>query len=152
MGTGKLFLALVIIVLNFLLWVFLETKLQRFFTLELIIIVFGVLLGLILLAGIATSARWAWPFATIFFSLALANALFLYWNIGAWKSFLLLIFLNTAGLLMGIASTGSSDEEFTGAGDYVSQESPAAPVETYALGNEPSVTFKTGSRAGRKKR
>lgn len=123
MGIGKILTILIILVINFILMIFLETKLEKFFVLELVIIVVGILLALILLAGLAAKAKWAWPFATIFFSLSLANTIFLFWNIKAWISFLLLLFFNTFGLLMSAVSEEETDEDW--------EPEISEPVETF---------------------
>jgi len=112
MGAGKLLTTLVILVINFLLMIFLEKKLESLYTLELVIIVIGMLLALILLIGIAMESRWAWPFGTIFFSLSLANAVFLFWNVGAWLSFVLMLLFNVFGLLMSVLSIGEPDDDW----------------------------------------
>lgn len=148
MGAGKLFTTLVIVVLNLALWIFLETKLERFFTLELVLVVLGILLSLILLVSITTRARWAWAFGTIFFSLALANSLFLFWNTRAWGSFLLLLLLNTFGLLMSILSSGTEDEEDLWEGGTPEPSSP----EVYDADHSKKVTYKAPKTLKKRKK
>jgi hypothetical protein len=143
MGAGKLLTTLVILVLNFVLAIFVETKLKAFFTLELVFVVLGMLLALILLFGIATGSRWAWPFGTIFFSLSLANAVFLFWNSGAWLSFVLLLLFNVFGLLMAVLSIGEREDE--------GLEMPQEPLQTYEEEASKQVSYaaprvKTGAK------
>jgi hypothetical protein len=147
--TGRLFTILVVLVLNFVGTVFLESRLEKYAGLEVAIIVIGVLLSVIALAGIAGGAGWAWPFATILFSLSLANVLFLHVNVGAFITFMLLAFVNIVGLLASIFSV--EDAISSAAAEAIAE--PAAPLETYAMAAEPKVTYKTEAKArGRKKR
>ncbi len=151
MGSGRLFTLLGVFVLSFIGTIFLESKMDEYFTLELVIIVVGILLAITALIGIAADARWAWPFSTILFALLLANAIFLFVNIGAFVTFVLLLIVNIFGLLVAVLSI----QDISAA--IQSSQLPEAPqLETYATEEPAHVTYKAPkagkARRGRKKR
>ncbi len=150
MSAGRLFTVLAVLVLSFIGTLFLESKMEQYFTLELVIIVVGILLSIIALVGVASESRWAWPFSTILFALLLANAVFLYVNVGAFVTFVLLLLVNIFGMLVSVLSIEDISASMT------NQWSPdAAQVETYAAEPEAKVTYKAPkvkAKGKRKKR
>jgi len=146
--TGRLLTILAVLVLNFIGTIFLETKLEQHATLELVIVVVGIILSIIALIGIAAESRWSWPFATILFSLSLANVLFLHVNIGAMGTFLALLAVNIFGMLIAIISI----EDVASAVGAIAPDS--APLETYAEEEPAQVTYEAESKAkkGRKRK
>ncbi len=145
MSTGRAITVLGLVVLNFIGVIFLETKLQEYFRLELVIIMVGMLLSLIALVGIAAEARWAWPFTTILFALSLANVVFLHVNIGAIGTFLLLLIVNVFGLLMAILSLQDTVESVE-----IPQMEPS--LDTYDEPKEITYNTKPAKKKSRKKR
>ncbi len=148
MGFGRLFTMMVVLVLNLVGMIFLETKMVDYAVLELVIIVVAVILSILALIGIAAESGWSWPFATILFSLLLANAVFLFATVGAFVTFVLLIIVNIFGLLVSVLSIGdvSSVES---AAPQTQQDIP--PVETYTE-PAPEVAYRqtTVKKRGRK--
>jgi hypothetical protein len=104
MGFGRLLLVMALLVLNLVGMIFLEGKMEQYAALELVIIVVGILLGILALMGIASEARWSWPFTTILFSLFLANAVFLFVTVGAFVTFVLMVLVDIFGLLVSVLS------------------------------------------------
>lgn len=149
MGTGRLLTILGVLVLNFIGTIFLETKLQSYAPLELVIIVVAILLSILALIGIASESRWAWPFTTILFSLLLANAVFLQVNIGAFITFVLLLLVNIFGLLIAVLSIEDVGDAVAG---WTPDASEDMPLETYAAAAEPKVTYKTQTKVKRGKK
>lgn len=143
--SGKLLTVLAVLILNFIGVIFLESKMQNYFTLELVIIVVGILLSILALVGIAAESRWAWPFSTILFALFLANVLFLHVNIHAFGTFGVLLFVNTIGLLMSILSI--ENEDASGPWDEGIPQ-----IETYNKEEPEKVTYKAPSVKARKKK
>lgn len=66
-------ITLLVMFLSFLGTIYLEPSLTKFHFVELLIIIVGMIFAFLVLYGIARGKRWAWPAATIFFSLALIN-------------------------------------------------------------------------------
>jgi membrane-bound metal-dependent hydrolase YbcI (DUF457 family) len=151
--TGRVLTLLGIFVLNFIGTIFLESKLQEFFKLELAIVVVGILLAVIALVGIAAEARWAWPFSTILFSLILANAVFLYVNVPATITFLGLLFVNVIGLMIAILSIEDAVQAAsTWSEPSVTESENMVPLETYEAVANPQVSYKTGAAKATRKR
>jgi len=154
MGTGRLIIMLAVFVLNFIGTIFLENKLQQYASLEITIIVAGILLSIVALIGIATDARWAWSFTTVLFSLSLANAIFLQVNVGAFVTFVLLLLVNVFGMLIAVLSIEDVEEAVN---QWTAPDpTTAVPLETYAAEPEAQVSYKNAvagtKKAGRKKR
>ena len=152
--TGRLLTLLSIFVLNFIGTLFIESKLEQFFKLELAIVMVGILLAIIALVGIAAEARWAWPFGTILFSLFLANTIFLYANVPAIITFLGLLFVNVIGLMIAILSIEDAIQAAsTWTEPSVTESDNMVPLETYEAAANAQVSYKTGSaKATRKKK
>ncbi len=149
MGFRRLLLVMALLVLNLVGMIFLEGKMEQYVALELVIIVVGILLGILALMGIAAESRWAWPFATILFSLFLANAVFLYVVVGAFVTFVLMLFVNTIGLLVSVLSI--SDVMPVVQSTLPAEHIP--PVETYTSEEPAKVTYKAPkARRGRRKK
>jgi len=127
MGLIRTITIILLIFLNFLGAMFIETKLQTNFTLELVFIVVGLILAFGVIIGIGLNLRWAWPMATIMFALFLANAVFLYLNQHAFLTFALMMFFNTIGLLISVVSIEEED-------DFTEEN---YPIETYDFDEEP---------------
>ncbi|MBW2985970.1 hypothetical protein KY333_01235 [Candidatus Woesearchaeota archaeon] len=127
MGLIRTITIILLIFLNFLGAMFIETKLQTNFTLELVFIVVGLILAFGVIIGIGLNLKWAWPMATIMFALFLANAVFLYVNQKAFLTFVLMMFFNTIGLLISVVSIEEED-------DFTEEQHP---VETYDFDEEP---------------
>ena len=121
MGIARTVAVIILLSLNFLGAIFLETKLKTNFTLELVFIVIGLIIAFGVILGLGLELKWAWPLSTIMFSLYLANTVFLYMNQKAFMTFGLMLFFNTIGLLVSVISIGE-DDDFTEE-DY--------PLETY---------------------
>jgi hypothetical protein len=144
MGSGRLLTILAVMVMSFIGTIFLESKMQQHAALELAIIVVAILLSILALVGIAAESRWAYPFATIWFSLSLANSVFLFINVPAFVTFLLLLAVNIFGLLVAILSI---EDTVDAVGDWNPSTEGMVPLETYAAAAEPQVTYKTGTPA-----
>ena len=147
MGAGRLFTMLVVLILSFIGMIFLETKMERFFALELVIIVVGVLLAIIALLGMASESRWAYPFTTILFALLLANTIFLFVITDAIGTFLIMLVLNLFGFLMSVLSI--EDISRNAAGTFTPEMTP--PAENYAAEPEAKVTY-TAPKAKKSRR
>jgi hypothetical protein len=141
MGLARTIAILLLIFLNFLGVLFLETKLKTNFTLELVFIVIGLIIAFGVILGLGLKLKWGWPLAAIMFSLYLANTVFLYWNIKAFLTFGLLLFFNTIGLLIAVVSIQEDD-------DFVEE---SYPVETYDFDEEPhSIAYDVKPKATKK--
>lgn len=149
MGMGRLFFILGLLVLNFVGTIFLESRLQQYAVLELVIIVVGILLSILAIVGIATEVKWAWPFATILFALSLANVVFLHVNINAFLTFVILLFVNVFGLLVSVLSIEDDSDMVELSEDTTTS---SVPLETYSLASEPTVTYKTGGKPVKSKK
>ena len=105
MGEGKHFIKMTVLMFLVLLGtLWLERGLHSWVRLEVILIGLGWLFAVIILLGISFEARWAWPLATIFFSVAIANALLLYGKHGIFLTFSGILFFSLVGLLLSIAN------------------------------------------------
>lgn len=152
MGMGRLWTILVVMVLSFIGTIFLESRMARYATLELVIIVVGILLSLIALVGIAAESRWAWPFVTVLFSLSLANIVFVHVNVGAFLTFVLLLIVNIFGMLIAVLSIEDVAET---AGSWNPQSAETAdmtPLETYAAAADSKVTYNTAPKKSSRKK
>lgn len=148
MGIGRLLVIIATLVMSFIGTIFLESKMGQFAALELVIIVVAILLSIIALIGIAAESRWSWPFATILFSLMLANAVFLFVNVPALITFVLLIIVNIFGMLVSVLSIDDSSPSVVSTAP--AGESPR--VEPYVEEPSAEVTYKEPKRGRRKKR
>lgn len=134
MGLIRTITIILLIFLNFLGAMFIETKLKTNFTLELVFIVIGLIIAFGVIIGIGMNLNWAWPMSTIMFSLFLANAVFLYLNQKAFLTFALMMFFNTVGLLIAVISIEEED-------DFTEEN---YPLETYDFDDEPhSIVYET---------
>lgn len=125
MGAIKMLFALGLLVLNFIGALFLLTKAGGIpFYLEIVYLLVAIFATLIFLAGLVFEARWAWPLATILFAVNLANAVCLYIIIGAILTFVLLILINSIGILASMLSINDEKED-------VDLGVPEKLVETY---------------------
>ena len=141
MGIARTIAILLLIFFNFLGAIFLETKLKTNFTLELVLIVIGLIIAFGVILGLGLELKWGWPLAAIMFSLYLANTVFLYCNIKAFLTFGLLLFCNTIGLLISVVSIQEED-------DFVEE---SYPVEKYGFDEEPhSVAYDVKPKATKK--
>ena len=148
MGIGRLLVIMATLVLSFIGTIFLESKMEQYAVLELVIIVVGILLSIIALIGVAAESRWSWPFATILFSLLLANAVFLFVNVPAFVTFVLLIIVNIFGMLVSVLSIEDSSPSVVSTAP--AEETPH--VEPYVEEPSAEVTYKEPKRGRRKKR
>jgi len=148
MGFGRLLFVMALLALNLVGMIFLESRMERYVALELVIIVLGILLGILALMGIAAESRWSWPFATILFSLFLANAVFLYVVVGAFVTFVLMLIVNIFGLLVSVLSI--EDSVVPAPAGSVPAGSPQ--VETYNAEEPAEVTYGTGKKKRGRKR
>jgi hypothetical protein len=149
MGIGRLLVIMATLVLSFIGTIFLESKMEQYAVLELVIIVVGILLSIIALIGIAAESRWSWPFATILFSLLLANAVFLFVNVPAFVTFVLLIIVNIFGMLVSVLSINDSVPSVVSS----APAGEAPQVEPYVEEPAAEVTYKeTKPKRGRRKK
>ena len=148
MGFGRLLTIMAVLVLNFIGAIFLETKMEQYAAVELVIIVVAILLSVIALIGIAAESRWSWPFVTILFALMLANAVFLFVTVGAFVTFVLMLIVNIFGMLVSVLSIEDSSQPHVSAAPV--EQAPA--VEPYT--EEPAqVTYKApAAKRGRKRK
>ena len=122
MGIARLIVILAVLVLNFAAAIFLQTKLQTYTNLELAFIILGIIVGIVVLASIGTSAKWAWPVTTLFFSASMANLLFLFLATDAVVIFLAATLVNLIGMMIAVLSITRE----------IPMEQPT-PVETYEV-------------------
>jgi hypothetical protein len=148
MGIGRLLVIIATLVMSFIGTIFLESKMEQFAVLELVIIVVAILLSIIALIGVAAESRWSWPFATILFSLMLANAVFLFVNVPALITFVLLIIVNIFGMLVSVLSIDDSSPSVVSTAP--AEQTPH--VEPYVEEPSAEVTYKEPKRGRRKKR
>jgi hypothetical protein len=148
MGIGRLLVIIATLVMSFIGTIFLESKMEQFAVLELVIIVVAILLSIIALIGIAAESRWSWAFATILFSLMLANSVFLFVNVPALITFVLLIIVNIFGMLVSVLSIEDSSPSVVSTAP--AEETPH--VEPYVEEPSAEVTYKEPKRGRRKKR
>ena len=143
MGIIRTIAIIVLLFLNFLGAIFLETKLTTYFTLELVFIVIGLIRALGMILGLGLELNWGWPLATIAFSLYLANAVFLYVHTKSFLVFALMLFFNTIGLLISVISIREED-------DFTEED---LPLEPYDFDEEPhSVVYGTSTKKKSKKK
>ena len=95
------------------------------FYLEIVYLLVAIFATLVFLAGLVFEAKWAWPLATILFAVNLANAVCLYILIGAILTFVLLVLINSMGILTAMLSINDEKED-------VDLGVPETPVETYS--------------------
>lgn len=126
MGAIKVLFMLCLLVLNFIGVLFLFTKLAGGtpYYLEIIYILIALFISLIYLLGAGFDAGWSGAIGSILFAVNLANAVCLYFLIGAFWSFALLVLFNSLGLMISIFSVSDEDDD----DDF---EPMAEPVETY---------------------
>ena len=142
MGLTRTIALIIFLVVNFILAILLESNLRANYTIELVIIVIGILLSIALLLGMAVDAHWSWPFATILFSALLANAIFLYITSSAFVAFTGLILVNTLGLLISVLSIHEPEQ-------YLMD---SMPLETYEAAVHPDINYLTTKRRSAKKK
>lgn len=142
MGMARTISIVVLLFLNFIGAIYLETKLSTNYTLELVFIVLGLILALAVILGLGLELKWGWPVATIAFSLYLANALFLYISTKAFLAFALMLFFNTVALLISVISIGEDD-------DFTEEDSALDEYDFDAMPH--SVVYDTDTKTDKKK-
>jgi hypothetical protein len=133
-------ITLMIMFLSFLGTVYLEPALKNFHMVELLVIIVGLIFAFLVLYGIATGKRWAWPAATIFFSLALINTS-LIWAYHTLSAALIgTYFFEIIGLLLAFANLDIFDlQQKTNEIDIRPPEAAAIPAYDANEGVEPEV-------------
>src|SRR3989338_7890446 len=82
---------------------------------ELILILGALFLSLITLAGVAVRAQWGYKFATLLFTLGIANVTLIYqWTGNYFLTYALTLFFLTLGLIVSISRIGQKEEENDG--------------------------------------
>ena len=142
MGIVRLLIILILLLLNFLAAIYLETRMANNYALELFLIVLGLIIAAIMLIGIIFDTKWAWALTTIFFAASLANAVFLYISVRSFLVFAGLLFVNLLGLLVAVVSI-REDADFMA-------ETSHFPLDTYE--EEPEVVYRTRKKAKKKKK
>lgn len=142
MGIVRILTILFALFMNFVGAIYLETRMTNNFTLELVLIVIGILVSIIMLLGLAFESKWSWPLATIIFSASLANSVFLYFSVNTFLVFGGLLFFNLLGLVISVVSIPEKD-------DFDSETSDSFPVDSYD--EEPkSVVYKSTTKKKKK--
>jgi len=145
MGAIRLLIIYTLIVLNAAAAVYMETHMASWYRLEMLVILVGLLASLIVMIALAVEAEWAWPLATIFFSLAIANLVFEFSISRRYIAFLVALVLNVFAFLISILSVGEVEPE-----PLPESPPPAAPsVETYEVKHE--AAGDAPKKRGRKK-
>lgn len=112
MGEGKHFIKMTVLMFLVLLGsLWLELGVYKWVRLEIILIGLGWLLAMVILLGISFEARWAWPFSTIFFSVAIANSLLIYGKHGIFLTLSGILFFSLVGLLLSIVNLPVRERE-----------------------------------------
>lgn len=139
MGAFRTSTILTLIILNAATALFMETKMTNFYQLEILILLSGLFASLVLIVLLAVDAEIAWPAAILYFSLAIANNIFLYSTTQHTPAFLIAVVLNLFGFLIStLSSTCNNDsEDYTEPSHEPTETAP--PVETYDI-KEPIVT------------
>ncbi|MEM4263443.1 MAG: hypothetical protein QW666_00925 [Candidatus Woesearchaeota archaeon] len=138
MGAIRLIIVLVLLLLNFIGAIFLETRMTQYFHLELVLMILGFILMAGILLGLVFEARWAWPLSTIFFAASLANAVFLYFNVKSFLVFSGLLFFNLIGLVLSVVSIKEED-------DFSEETADSTPAEVVENEEPKSVVYKSDS-------
>ena len=149
MGIARTITIIVLLFINFLGAIFIETKLTNYYMPELAFIVIGLILAMGVILGLGLELKWGWQISTIAFSLYLANTVFLYVASKQFLVFAIMLFFNTIGLLISVISIQEKD-------DFTEEE---APLETYEFGDEPHTVryntpeeIKTAKKSQKKKK
>lgn len=122
MGALRLIIVMVLLLFNFLGALFLEARMASYYTLELVLVVLGLIIAAGILLGLLFEARWTWPLSTIFFAASLANAVFLYFNVRSFLVFSGLLFFNLLGLVLSVISIKEDD-------DFSAETTDALPAD-----------------------
>ena len=122
MGAIRLIIVMVLLLFDFLGALFLEARMANYYTLELVLVVLGLIIAAGILLGLLFEARWAWPLSTIFFAASLANAVFLYFNVRSFLVFSGLLFFNLLGLVLSVISIKEDD-------DFSAETTDALPAD-----------------------
>lgn len=122
MGAIRLIIVMVLLLFSFIGALFLEARMANYFTLELVLVVLGLIIAAGMLLGLLFEARWAWPLSTIFFAASLANAVFLYFNVRSFLVFSGLLFFNLLGLVLSVISIKEDD-------DFSAETTDALPAD-----------------------
>ncbi len=102
MGLPGFVFTFVFLLLNLALASRLKGRLTQLAEVELFLMVVGLLLWLVVLAGVHFHKRWAWVWNILLFSLSLGNVVWLYTILGGSLTFVLALGVNTFGLLASI--------------------------------------------------
>lgn len=86
----------------------LETRLTNYVSLELLLIVLGIIAGAFVISGIAEGRRGAWPAASVLFAALLGNFVFLFFNTKTFTLFIVALVVCVVGILLSIMSLPSS--------------------------------------------
>ena len=114
----KLIVTVLLLGLSLFTALLLESRMQAGYSIQLVVILIGIILMACALFGLWIETEWAYPFTLVLFALLLAN---LVWAFASTKAFLPFTFgllINVAGLVMCLASIG----------DYTYQQ-----LETYEI-------------------
>ena len=116
---------------------------------ELILILGALFLSLITLAGVAVRAQWGYKFATLLFTLGIANVTLIY----QWTGNYFLTYALTLGLIVSISRIGQKEEENDGYQTPATNETNGTqPTENNTEVSNSEPTKKTGKRGRPKKK
>ncbi|MBN2111962.1 hypothetical protein JW707_02570 [Candidatus Woesearchaeota archaeon] len=108
---GKDFIAVVLIVfLSLWSMLYLETSLENYFMLELLVLVLFLIISTGILYSIFVKKEWAWGAAAVYFAAAVVNSVFLYFGTKSLTPFLVALLSNIAGIALA-GSTMSGIKE-----------------------------------------
>lgn len=122
-------ITLLVMFMSFLGTIYLEPSLSSFHFAELFVIIIGLVFAFLVLYGIATGKRWAWPAALIFFSLALINTSLIWAYYRLSTALVGTYFFEAAGWLLAIANLDIYDLQEDA--KKVDISPPKAKAETY---------------------
>jgi hypothetical protein len=127
MGNGRFLIVTILLGLNLLISLFLETKLKTYFGLELVLVLLGIILSALVLGSISRKESWSWPSATVLFAALLGNLVFLFLQTRTFLLFIVGVVLTVVGLATSVLSVpdANGNEHFYD-----------APVETYGKTNK----------------
>jgi len=131
---GKSFFIALLLIIDFIGTLFIEMKLPKLYTLELVLILVGIIFGIIVLIGNSSKARWAPAMTVLFFGISLANSTLLFFIVPAVITFLGLVVVNCAGIIAGLVSEPQKEQEVP------AQQFDSVPVETYSNANYTTPT------------
>jgi len=111
MGLSRYIALLALLALSFVSALMFESRMVRWYTVELVVIFIGIIFSIIAVASLLNDETGGWFLATLIFGAALVNGIVLFLIVKSFSLLILAIVVNITGMIFSVLSAADSDDE-----------------------------------------